>query len=158
MVCAGVIIGIPMVVETISFFRLVFCTVIHFRNLPLVAKAVIMICCIIRYTPSILSGRTRLTTVFFFGTAVGTLVYTYTKIGFRDMSKVDYMFLVLSIVGSFTAATGHLVYHHVVLPRLFDEWLLAFGPGWSHPNRLTWFGYGQSIWNWATKLLDILFP
>lgn len=153
MACASIIVGIPAVLESIPFFRLVFCTVVSFRSLPLLTNVVITICCIIRYA-NIRARRLSL----FPSSAVGTILFTYAKNDLRDVSKADYVFLVLSIFGSFAVAIGDLAYHHVVLPRLFDEWLIIYGPKWSHQTGLTWIGYGQSIGKLATWFIDNLFP
>lgn len=69
---------------------------------------------------------------------VATAVYFCAKQSIGNFSTLDYIFIVLSLIGHTGVMVMALLYKYLLAPRLYDEWLTSFNPEWSPETDLKW--------------------
>jgi hypothetical protein len=121
-----------LAIGAISFYIFVAISVKSFSDLPVIGRVAVIFFFAIRVITL---------NLIIYGDAlciVATAVYVCAKQSIGNFSTLDYIFIVLSLIGHIGVTVMTLLYKYLLGPRLHEEWLKSFDPEWSPKTDLKW--------------------
>jgi hypothetical protein len=111
------------ILEVVSIFIFIAITAMYFSSLPPLGKAA----CILMFVLRIGTGLLNFFAVWDALLIVITVLYASAKgTSSHGLSKLDYAFIVLSIVGHAGTIIATLFFKYTVRPHLYREWLDSY--------------------------------